>query len=171
MTEASWLDCPDPQLMLNYLHGKTSDRKLRLFAVACCRHIWQYLTDEPSRHAVEVAERLADGKATKAEQRAATLTAQRRSGAASCAAGFRAFHAAEAAAWNAAPEFARAVTTGEPYVSDDAYNSAYSLERNAQSELIRDVFGNPFRMVTFDPHWRRANAVLLGQTAYDNRAF
>ncbi len=64
MTEAEWLDCDDPHDMLQFLRGRASERKLRLFAVACCRRVWDQIPPGVARRAVEEAERAADGGAT-----------------------------------------------------------------------------------------------------------
>jgi hypothetical protein len=67
MTEQGWFDAQEPEVLLRSLGCHPSQRKLRLFAVACCRRIWEALTDGRSRQAVNVAERFADGQATAEE--------------------------------------------------------------------------------------------------------
>jgi hypothetical protein len=63
MTEAQWLACDDPHDMLQFLRGRAGERKLRLFAVACCRRVWVEIPPGVARRAVEEAERAADGPA------------------------------------------------------------------------------------------------------------
>src|SRR5262245_57553031 len=67
MTEAEWLACTNPQPRLELLRRKASDRKVRLFAVACCRRVWSSLEHEEFRDAVRKAEAFVDGLADRAE--------------------------------------------------------------------------------------------------------
>jgi hypothetical protein len=68
MTEQEWQECTDPKPMLEFLRGKASERKLRLFACACHRRIWHLLSEkEVCRKTIEFAERFADGLASKQE--------------------------------------------------------------------------------------------------------
>src|SRR5438105_3621748 len=61
MTEEEWQDSTDPAAMLKLAGDRASDRKLRLFACACCRRIWLLLPDDDCRDAVEIAEAFAEG--------------------------------------------------------------------------------------------------------------
>jgi hypothetical protein len=73
MTNKEWeTEIRRPQAMMWTLRTqrvprtKIGKRRLRLFACACCRQVWDLL-DDPHRHAVDVAERFADGLATRVE--------------------------------------------------------------------------------------------------------
>jgi hypothetical protein len=63
VTEAEWLASTDPDKMLEFIREGANDHKLRLFAVACCRRIYDLLEDVGLQRSVEVAERFAVGSA------------------------------------------------------------------------------------------------------------
>jgi hypothetical protein len=44
-------------------------------------------------------------------------------------------------------------------------------ELQAQCNLLRDIFGNPFRPVAVDPSWKTANVIGIAQAIYDERRF
>ena len=75
VTEAEWLACANPSPMLEFLRDKASERKLRVFAVACCRRIWHLFNDEQFRRAVTAAELFADGEINKEELASARAAA------------------------------------------------------------------------------------------------
>jgi hypothetical protein len=167
---AEWLACEDPHKMLDFLRGKISDRKQRLFACACCRRIWHLLTDTRSRTAVEVAERLAEGLATEEARDLAIKAAQ---------AVFRdrdrermdsAAYFAEIAAWLAACGTGRATARAAGHAATWATHDD-TPERARQAALLRDILGNPFHPATIEPAWRTPDVVAHAQLIYDDRAF
>jgi hypothetical protein len=176
VTEEEWLSSIEPAPMLDYLRGKrVSDRKLRLFAVACCRRIWNLLIDERSRKAVEAADEYADasvgrerlvGARDEAREVKASLHGQTQTPFQRAA--NAAFDATRetggSAATNAAAEAARALSIE----NHDYFDLG---ERREQANLLRCIFGNPFRSESLDPAWVTPNVVVLAQTVYDDRAF
>lgn len=66
MTESEWLTCTDPFDMVQLPEAHSSERKLRLFVIACCRRIWHLLSKQHGK-AVEIAERFAEGEVSAAE--------------------------------------------------------------------------------------------------------
>jgi hypothetical protein len=173
MTEADWLACADPQKMLEHLWGQASDRKLRLFACACCRRAWHLLADERSREAVLTGERIADGAAWGNE-----LTAARREAGAAVRQVWRRAPAGTAAkrAWLAQAAFATVRQGGEweaaSAVAVWAGRSA-KCTGEVQCHLLREVFGNPFRprspLAPAVLPWQGGLAVRMAVNIYDYR--
>jgi hypothetical protein len=146
--------------MLAFLRGNASDRKLRLFAVACCRRIWSVVASDQHRLA-ELTERYADGQATEEELLAALEEAHDSDWTAGLAfeeaTGFGQDDAPEDdmvdaavyAADNAAHASADA-TTDYPvdWETNPAWAAAHKVELRAQAAILREVFGClPFRSI------------------------
>jgi hypothetical protein len=184
MTEQEWIDCQDIRKLLEYLVGRTSNRKFRLFGCACCRRIWHLLVDERSRRAVCVAERYADGLSTEEEMDAArremaacrTETALRPG---SPAVDSWALGAAEAVlfdtpVWNPGAgsrgAFTAAWTAAEAAWRANA-EAGPEPEGHRQLPLLRDIFENPYRPGWADAAWLTPQAIALAETIYAGRRF
>jgi hypothetical protein len=192
MTEQEWLASTDPAAMLAWLTeahkpaalraAMPTDRKLRLFAVACCRQVWRHL-NEGARESVLVAERHADGQATSKDRGLA-------------------FNAADSLR-GFSRDWAYAVLRsdaegGAREAIANACDDGWGIPSGTMASLLRDIVGNLWRPVTL-PHdpacrvcdgtgrylvgrgedadsyrcrccpWLTTTVVALAQTAYDER--
>ena len=64
MDEAEWLACTDLRAMLEFLRGKVSGRKLRLFACDCVERLWFDWDVGTIPDVVWLSERYAEGEVT-----------------------------------------------------------------------------------------------------------
>ena len=195
MTEKEWLDSTDPEEMLVGLDELgASDRKVRLFMCACCRRIWDLFKDERCRHAVEIAERYADGLASDAEIREAQEVADAVAeetdetelphfeklalvGSGNAAAFTLSDSVGRPMTWEAktVAEWTVFALAGSSSV-DDSDREAKRLtdfddEVSGQCGLLRDLFGNPFRPIALNPACLTPTVIHLAQATYEDRAF
>lgn len=172
MTEEEWLACNDAVPMLVFLEGRITRRQGHLFACACCRRIWHLLPDEPCRTGVEIAERMADGLAGQEEWQIHWEEAR-----AKRALGSHTFNAAYHAGYpmplgaRQALASAGATQGRESATQDDEWLAGVVAERAAQTVLLRDIFGNPFRPVILDPSWVTPTVTTLAGQMYETRDF
>jgi hypothetical protein len=176
LTEEEWLECSDPETMLEQFE-EAGERIQTLLAAACLRRIWNLLPGPRCRAVVDTLERYADGQAS-AEELEWDRNAAREEMEVQCpgfpddnrAGGFAGlaasashlspivFNAAEATGW-----------------ARNTYPRADSVdckpEHEVQCALARDILGDPFRPVTLDPSWRTSTVVDLAHSIYTDRTF
>jgi hypothetical protein len=184
MTEEEWLTSTDLWKLMRAVQDQSSNRKNRLLAVAFCRRLERILDAVPThqqetyRQAVAVSERYADGTASDNElDRAFWNTEQQYIG----------------WSWQSRDPYHLVALADGRNEEDDLDNMlvvAHDLwfatkctwlevqppfsgehERRVLFYLFHDIFGNPFRPVTFAPEWRTDTAIALAQQMYDSRDF
>jgi hypothetical protein len=200
MTEAEWLDCNNPQKMLVFLARPPAERRMLLFAVACCKRVEALLIDERCVEALRRLGRLAEGGLDPAESDEGSklayeairtigrsqleLDRRRRSGVPSADLKDEAARLSrlDNAAWAVYTALmgAKYQTLPVPYSYGpvslmnrcrNALGNEPDAERKYHANVLRDIFGNPVRPVTLDPAWLTPKVVALAQDVYDNRTF
>jgi hypothetical protein len=177
MTEAEWLTSEDPIAMnrvvsagvLNarWPDGSSAERKQFLFSLACCRLVWPLVeVDDRTRKLVEHYERHVDWPPHDVEID----------------------HL-----WYGVKEAARHPEEEASHEQMVVANMVYDLSDTGSvvawltsainnwgdvkqrtcdiADLLRCVFGNPFRPIAFDPNWRTETVVALASAIYAERAF
>jgi hypothetical protein len=198
VTEAEWMAGVDPAPLWEFISRKVGQRKLRLFACACCRRIWHLFADQRSRWAVEVGERLADGLTEEQEAKAAYFGAD-----AALAESKEVVKAVTAAAadqvllpgdalsfYCLAWYYSALALEAERLVAEGAGPDALErwseektetdwttpgwVEPEASASIcqaLREIVGNPFRPVSVNPVWLTPGVVELARTMYEGRGF
>ncbi len=197
MTEEEWLTATDPTPMLEFLRGKASERKLRLFGVACCYEVRDLIAamEEGSIGcgfvAVRLGEELADARATPEDVRAAIedrvgmidsgsspygwLLSRTLPGLADVDAQRGAIQTAASAGIARGRQVTNLVdfARGERSQSTESSRAEGRIATEAaysrQCILLRDIF--PFHPITLDPSWLTSSVVSLAQHMYDTQEF
>jgi hypothetical protein len=190
MTEAEWLACDDPRALLQYQGAVGSERKLRLFACACCRRVGRLLNDAASCEALVVAERFADGLVDDAARSAARKAAQRAAQGrgvvvrptgpkwerrAASAVYYALDRTASSAAWHAPQLAVEALVWEAGGHQAPGVTALQGDERSQQARLLRDIDGYPYRawqsLASPIAACEDATVLDLALTIYEERAF
>jgi hypothetical protein len=176
MTEAEWLTCGNPGRMLYILAPSTAtERKLRLLAVGCIARVERLAADPNLSTVLEAAERYADGAAS----RATFLSA------AAAVSGWELTDSEPQARDRLGSERWAVQLWAAAFHNKDAYwgvtqhctgaIARRGLEDHAlaqtHADLVRDLFGNPFRRALLPPIWKIQLAVAIAESVHEERNF
>jgi hypothetical protein len=191
MTEAEWCHEEEayfPREMLRALDEqfpprqmKTTktkrERKLRLFGCAACRQIAHLFVKQQQR-LIALVEQYADGKVDgrriRRAQEAASRAVPQPKPDEEWSSIYGAYDYAQRAlnllTWRTVSDIV------EGFV-EDLYGATVNDPDNQEEEgvyqkaLLQDIFGNPFRPVSFSPSWRTGTALSLAKQMYEAREF
>ncbi len=170
MTESEWLICSEPELMLAFVEGRASERKLRLFAAACCDEVRALLPDENARELAGLLARWVEESPRLMVSISAWLTLGRMIRSLAQAAG----GVGDVGSGPRLSSFSQGV-----FVARIALLAARSMtptgpQRGYFCDLAREVFGNPFGPPRVEEAWLRwdnACVANLARSMRDGRRF
>jgi hypothetical protein len=186
MTEEEWLTSNRPDLMIASLQRTTKllqiKRKLRLFVCACCRWVSPPAPDEDFERIVVASELYSDDQLGIEDfNRIRTLVP------AGVVSRHRYLWHRDLSAialcpkqhlWDATNRaISQSVTVGlelrfgREYWSNEQWRIVRDELRVPLASIVRDIFGNPFRPVSFSPDWRTSTTVAIAQGMYELRDF
>jgi len=162
MTESEWMSSEEPTEMLKWIKGKAKDRRLRLFAVACCRWAWEWIQPQTNRQIVEEVEESIDRLFGDAEM---SLAAMRSFEGSIHVEDLLVRDLAACDSWEAANSVAFRVSRVCWNEDEESWTKGYK----AVSTIAREVFGNPFIRIPFDASWRSPAVVSAATAAFESR--
>ena len=185
MTEDEWLACCDPGEMLEFLRDKASERKLRFASGQFCHNFVAAHAAEIMWGEIELSTLAAADEASEFGHRPRELVFSVPESKTTLPFTLYQTDAYTAArgTWNALESLLLNALFNRYYLRSDflidrdlevmeaerlALMAAFS---NTQCVLLREIFGNPFQPVAFDPAWRTDTAVSLARQMYESREF
>jgi hypothetical protein len=169
MTAEEWQTSLDPDNLLDAAKAskRLTARKARLFACACYRLVWDRITKDEIRTAVEMAEARADRRISQQELERYRYPMTDPHD--------------DVMNWLAMSVQSLAIANMRPnYVAwevrsstdNDVYRHARrGIPCRPQADLVREVIANPFLLAAFDPRWRTSDVLGLARAIYEDRAF
>jgi hypothetical protein len=183
-----------------HLPQRGHDRRFRLFSCLCCRRVWDAIPEAVNKAAVVAVEELLEGRMSPVDAWSALCAsstvehtdAGRKEGYWIVKYLGRGFYKMTAGASSLiianttiSMRDADYCLQGKnafyccyydgvfltPFEWPQPMPVAVQSECAHQVAILRDIFGNPFRPVSFDPAWRTDTAVSLARTMYDSREF
>jgi hypothetical protein len=155
--------------MLEFIRGRASERKLRLFAAACFHRVRRSLPRSGQQRAIEVLEEMAEGQASLEVKREAAREARR----------WIPNSPESHDAGKDDPRFIALMLYRELVSPSTARHAAHvssflddgGEEQRTQGRLFRCIVGNPFSPVTINPIWMTATVKRLAEAIYEARDF
>ena len=154
MTEAEWLTCDESRPMLDYVLRNARDRQLRLLSCGCLRLLdgIPFEIQKSLDYVEKGVDRLLRWEEVGSRVRRLAFQINIRD--------------TDALPWTLLDGPVDAVIGSVLH-----FHRAHPLDDRRLTGLLRDIFGNPFRPVSFNPAWRTDTAVALARQMYDSREF